>query len=182
MKNFLTQQYTQDKKFKIKHNYLSNQFKDYPKIFKKIEKVINFNDFTLGFEVDKFDWDEISQIPTLSEDIIRYMVRNLDIIHILNFCRCNKYINKALDTLFFQELAIKLYSREFWTKAIARPIICSKPLNIIKKELMRLHYFQDFIKLHNFKVWTIQDFYMYWLTYDTKHSCIFELHSNNILV
>jgi len=55
MKNFLTQQYTQDKKFKIKHNYLSNQFKDYPKIFKKIEKVINFNDFTLGFEVDKFE-------------------------------------------------------------------------------------------------------------------------------
>ena len=55
MKNFLTNQYTKDKKFKIKHNYLSNQFKDYPKIFKKIEKVIKFNDFTLGFEVTKFE-------------------------------------------------------------------------------------------------------------------------------
>ncbi len=55
MKNFLTDQYTKDKKFNIKHNYLSSQFKDYPKIFKKIEKVIKFNDFTLGFEVEKFE-------------------------------------------------------------------------------------------------------------------------------
>ena len=55
MKNFLTEQYIKDKKFKIKHNYLSNQFKDYPKILKKIEKVIKFNDFTLGFEVNKFE-------------------------------------------------------------------------------------------------------------------------------
>jgi len=55
MKNFLTNQYQNDKKFKIKHNYLSNQFEDYPKIFKKIEKVIKFNDFTLGFEVNKFE-------------------------------------------------------------------------------------------------------------------------------
>jgi aminotransferase EvaB len=55
MKNFLTDQYIKDKKFKIKHNYLSSQFKDYPKIFKKIEKVVKFNDFTLGFEVNKFE-------------------------------------------------------------------------------------------------------------------------------
>ena len=48
MKNFLTKQYTKDKKFKIKHNYLSDQFKDYPLIFKKIAKVVKFNDFTLG--------------------------------------------------------------------------------------------------------------------------------------
>jgi dTDP-3-amino-2,3,6-trideoxy-4-keto-D-glucose/dTDP-3-amino-3,4,6-trideoxy-alpha-D-glucose/dTDP-2,6-dideoxy-D-kanosamine transaminase len=55
MKNFLTKQYQNDKKFKIRHNYLSEQFSDFPKIFKKIEKVINFNDFTLGFEVNRFE-------------------------------------------------------------------------------------------------------------------------------
>lgn len=55
MKNFLTKQYRNDKKFKIRHNYLSEQFSDFPKIFKKIEKVVNFNDFTLGFEVDRFE-------------------------------------------------------------------------------------------------------------------------------
>lgn len=55
MKNFLTKQYTKDKKFIIRHNYLSDQFKDYPSIFKKIEKVVKFNDFTLGFEVGKFE-------------------------------------------------------------------------------------------------------------------------------
>ena len=55
MKNFLPQQYKKDKKLKIKHNYLSEQFKDYKKIFKKIEKVIRYNDFTLGISVNKFE-------------------------------------------------------------------------------------------------------------------------------
>ena len=54
-KNFLVEQYKNDKKINISHNYLSKQFSDYKKIFKKIEKVIKFNDFTLGLEVDKFE-------------------------------------------------------------------------------------------------------------------------------
>ena len=55
MKDFLIKQYKEDKKIKISHNYLSNQFSDYKKIFKKIEKVIKFNDFTLGEEVNTFE-------------------------------------------------------------------------------------------------------------------------------
>ena len=35
MKNFLPGQYRKDKKFKIKHNYLSEQFYDYNSIFKE---------------------------------------------------------------------------------------------------------------------------------------------------
>ena len=55
MKNFNTQQYIEDKKNLIQHNYLKEQFKDYKIILKKIEKVVRFNDFTLGFEVDQFE-------------------------------------------------------------------------------------------------------------------------------
>ncbi len=55
MKNFLPKQYLKDKNFKIRHNYLSEQFKDYDVIFKKIKKVIKFNDFTLGKNVDLFE-------------------------------------------------------------------------------------------------------------------------------
>ena len=54
-KNFLVEQYKNDKRINISHNYLSEQFSDYKKIFKKIEKVIKFNDFTLGSEVDLFE-------------------------------------------------------------------------------------------------------------------------------
>lgn len=54
-KNFLVEQYKNDKKIDISHNYLSDQFLDFKKIFKKIEKVIKFNDFTLGSEVDLFE-------------------------------------------------------------------------------------------------------------------------------
>lgn len=55
MKNFLPKQYLKDKSLKIKHNYLSEQFKDYNEIFKELKKVIKFNDFTLGKNVDKFE-------------------------------------------------------------------------------------------------------------------------------
>jgi len=55
MKNFLPKQYKIDQAYNIKHNYLSEQFKDYKIILKKIEKVIKNNDFTLGAEVDLFE-------------------------------------------------------------------------------------------------------------------------------
>ena len=53
--NFLPQQYIDDKKLNILHNYLTPQFSDYKRILKKIEKVIKNNDFTLGKEVDFFE-------------------------------------------------------------------------------------------------------------------------------
>ena len=53
--NFLIRQYIADKKMKIKHNYLSEQFKSSKKIFKLINNTVKFNDFTLGRYVDEFE-------------------------------------------------------------------------------------------------------------------------------
>lgn len=55
MKNYLPNQYKIDDKFKVKHNYLSEQFSNYKEILKGIEKVIKKNDFTLGSKVDEFE-------------------------------------------------------------------------------------------------------------------------------
>ena len=55
MKNFLPEQYRRDKKLKIKHNYLSEQFSDKKIILKKISKIVKNNDFTLGEEVNRFE-------------------------------------------------------------------------------------------------------------------------------
>ncbi len=55
MKNFLPKQYKIDSSYEIKHNYLSEQFKDYKNILRKFEKIIKNNDFTLGKEVDIFE-------------------------------------------------------------------------------------------------------------------------------
>ena len=55
MKNYLINQYKKNKKFKINHNYLSQQFKNYKTILDKIAIVVRRNDFTLGKEVDKFE-------------------------------------------------------------------------------------------------------------------------------
>jgi dTDP-3-amino-2,3,6-trideoxy-4-keto-D-glucose/dTDP-3-amino-3,4,6-trideoxy-alpha-D-glucose/dTDP-2,6-dideoxy-D-kanosamine transaminase len=55
MTKFLIEQYNADKLLKIKHNYLNEQFYDYKKIFKEIEKVVKFGDFTLGKKVIEFE-------------------------------------------------------------------------------------------------------------------------------
>ena len=55
MKNYLPKQYKKDNTFIIKHNYLSDQFRDFNIILKKFRKIIKNNDFTLGKEVDIFE-------------------------------------------------------------------------------------------------------------------------------
>lgn len=55
MKNYLINQYKKDKRFKINHNYLNQQFSNYKSILKKIAIVVRRNDFTLGKEVHKFE-------------------------------------------------------------------------------------------------------------------------------
>ncbi len=52
---FLLKQYANDRNLEIKHNYLTNQFKDYKNIFKEIEKLILSNEFTLGSPVNIFE-------------------------------------------------------------------------------------------------------------------------------
>ena len=55
--NFLPKQYAKNKKFKINHSYLVEQFLDYKKIFSKIAKVVKYGDYTLGNEVVNFEKD-----------------------------------------------------------------------------------------------------------------------------
>lgn len=52
MKNFLPSEYKKNEKLKINHSYLVEQFADYTKVFKEIEKVVKKGDYTLGKEVD----------------------------------------------------------------------------------------------------------------------------------
>lgn len=53
MKNFLPNQYKKNEKLKINHSYLVEQFSNYSKIFKQIEKVVKKGDYTLGEEVNR---------------------------------------------------------------------------------------------------------------------------------
>ena len=55
MKNYLPKQYKKTKKLKINHSYLVEQFADYSKIFKEIEKVVKKGDYTLGQKVNEFE-------------------------------------------------------------------------------------------------------------------------------
>ena len=53
MKNFLPAEYKKNNTLKLNHSYLVEQFSDYSKIFKEIEKVVKEGDYTLGKIVDE---------------------------------------------------------------------------------------------------------------------------------
>ncbi len=53
--NFLPSQYDETDAKPINHNYLTEQFADYEKIFEKIAEVVKQGDFTLGRAVDDFE-------------------------------------------------------------------------------------------------------------------------------
>ena len=53
MQNYLKEQYKKNRKLRINHSYLVEQFSDYSKIFKEIEKVVKEGDYTLGKIVDE---------------------------------------------------------------------------------------------------------------------------------
>ena len=55
IKNFLPNQYEETDQFTINHNYLGDQFSDYPLILDKISKVVKKGDFTLGKAVGDFE-------------------------------------------------------------------------------------------------------------------------------
>jgi len=82
MKNFLPKQYKIDQTYKIKPNYLTEQFKDYKIILKKIEKVIKNNDFTLGTEVDLFEINikkllKQKYVVAVGSEIVEFMVNKI---------------------------------------------------------------------------------------------------------
>tara|TARA_B100001057_G_scaffold501252_1_gene622547 strand:+ start:19022 stop:20176 length:1155 start_codon:yes stop_codon:yes gene_type:complete len=53
--NFYPTEYKKNSRFKINHSYLVEQFSDYSKIFKEIEKVVVKGDYTLGQIVDTLE-------------------------------------------------------------------------------------------------------------------------------
>ena len=55
MQNYLKKQYKKNRKLRINHSYLVEQFSDYSKIFKEIEKIVKRGDYTLGQEVNEFE-------------------------------------------------------------------------------------------------------------------------------
>ena len=54
-RNYLPEQYSRTAGLPINHNYLKQQFADYDDILKKIERLVQNGDYTLGKSVDEFE-------------------------------------------------------------------------------------------------------------------------------
>tara|TARA_Y100000816_G_C26057444_1_gene554994 strand:+ start:475 stop:837 length:363 start_codon:yes stop_codon:yes gene_type:complete len=104
----------------------------------------------------------------LEYDIIYKITDYLNFNNIIYLSMINKEFYYLFDDLFFTNLAIKMYTNEFWIKALQRPIFSSFPLNSMKLELIRIENFQKILDNLNMDRWTNKDFYNYWKASDYK--------------
>ena len=98
----------------------------------------------------------------LNNDVVELIMKNLQLYDILLFSITNKEYYKLLNNLFYLNLAIDIYGKEFWAKAFLRPKIKSKPLNSMKLELIRIERFQTRVYKSISRRWTNEDFYNFW--------------------
>ena len=104
----------------------------------------------------------------LEDDVIYKITDYLTFNNIIYLSMTNKELYYLFDDLFFTNLAIKMYSNEFWIKALQRPIFSSFPLKTMKHELIRIENFQKILDNLNIDRWTNKDFYNYWQANDNK--------------
>ena len=104
----------------------------------------------------------------LEYDVIYKITDYLTFNNIIYLSMTSKEFYYLFDDLFFTNLAIKMYSNEFWIKALQRPIFSSFPLKSMKLELIRIENFQKMLDNLNIDRWTNKDFYNYWQVNDNK--------------
>lgn len=104
----------------------------------------------------------------LDYDVLREISYKLNFESILIFSLVNKHIYSALDNVFYKNLANNYFGRDFWVKAYLRPPHSSKPLKNIKKELIRIEFFQRNMDALNVNRWVKKDFYDYWIYADNE--------------
>ena len=98
----------------------------------------------------------------LSNDLVELIMKKLQLDDILLFSITNKEYYKMLDDLFYLNIGIDIYGKEFWAIAFFRPTIKSKPLNSMKLELIRIERFQTRVYKSISRRWTNNDFYSFW--------------------
>ena len=98
----------------------------------------------------------------LSEDDIRNIAKFLTFNELLKFTYINSLCNKAIDNNFYHNLALKLYSNNFWNSGINKSHLISMPFFNYKKELLRIENYQNSLDKMNINRWTNKDFYNYW--------------------
>ena len=108
-----------------------------------------------------------SSIIDMNFDIIKYIALKLkNYKDMISFISSSKFIYKSIDDNFFRDFAYELYSKNFWIIASNRPVIKSKPLSTIYKELVRIEQFQKYQENNNRERWSTNQFYRYWNSFD----------------
>lgn len=102
-------------------------------------------------------------IEILNKDLILEIIYKFDNIDpILNFSICNKNLFSLIDEDAFWNWGKIKYTYDFWRRALNRSYDVSYPLNSMKKELIRIHKFQENMKKAGQNEWNNEDFYRYW--------------------
>lgn len=103
-----------------------------------------------------------NSIIDIPNDILCEVYFKLDILDLLSYSNTNKANYNSINDKIYWLWGTNKYSHEFWQRAFSRNIFVSNPLYCMKKELIRIHIFQNNIKNMGLPEWTNQDFYTYW--------------------
>ena len=101
-------------------------------------------------------------ISNLPDDILLIIYFKLKIKELLYFSFISKNFFNTINENVYWEWGKNKYSLKFWNKAFCRTPYISRPLFSIKKELIRIHIFQEYLKKHGLPEWNNEDFYKYW--------------------
>ena len=90
MKNFLPLEYKKNEKLKINHSYLVEQFADYSKIFKEVEKVVKKGDYT----------NRKPAISSLRRNLQRTYLKNLSNVATL-WTGCDDFCQESISLIYW---------------------------------------------------------------------------------
>lgn len=101
-------------------------------------------------------------INLFCNDIIQHICFQLDLESLDHLRQVSKHFCFILNDKFYFVFANKLWGKEFWKKAMKRPVHVSKPLKTWREELIRLEMFQRMVEKNEKKRWQPHQFYVVW--------------------
>ena len=102
----------------------------------------------------------------LDIDLIRKIGFYLPFENIINYSSIDKFNYEVFDNQFYKNYAFYTWSKLFWTLALQRNVLASKPLKSWKLELLRIENYQKFLEKNNNTRWVSKDFFNYWKQHD----------------
>jgi len=105
------------------------------------------------------------QITNLPDEILSNICRNLSLNDMYNLLQVCSGLSELYSDTIWYEISCKYYGKEFWERALKRDRKISLPQGSYYKEMKRLKKFEHKLSYHGFKRYTVNYYYLYWVSH-----------------